>query len=887
MIMARVNIWLIIFILFTCIKLHGQEDNLLQRPISLKFAENSLLGHVDNLLLQENIVVAFNSSRVDLKEIIRLPVGEESLEDIIRLLFYSHNISLTTTEDKVIVIFLDSPAAKSLTIKGYIRDKDTGEALVGASVVELSSNSSTFSNESGFYSLTIPVEPNSIAIHYLGYKSLLITNVAESSLNLSLEFDNEIDQIVIEGSVSDNFLLGSGSEKIDMTQTIGFQNISGDNDVIKAVRISPKVQSGNEGQVGLYVRGGSSNQNLILFDGIPLYEVSHTAGFSSIFIEESIKDIDFITNGFPARYGGRLSSVMNVRLKEGNQNDYNGSVKLSLPALKAHLEGPLFSEKTTFNISGRVSYIDKYLNQLVGDIVSFNNIDLNYSDFIGKITHRFSPTQKLSFSYYTGEDNIGLDRYNRTDNDTLSNTYFETNSNNSLSWGSTVWNFKFTNVVSDKLQMTANFGGINYKNESRARYAVNSVIDSLPSPRELDILTRSQIDDRMASFNFDYYMNDHHRFKFGGSWIHHRYEPALYGNDTIIIDNETLVRTEEFVQLADELAVYVEDTYRPHKNWEIYGGLHISSFRAEDQTYSNIQPRFSTVFTPNLSNRFTVSYSNMFQYVHLLVNPGIGLPSDFWVPTTDEFKPEFARQLSVDYSRKINNSIELSVSAYTKSIENVLEYEGVVDLFFDFENQINYPTAVTEPDWQEFVLSGSSRSRGVEIQIRKTSGKVTGWASYALSKTTRLFEGINNFEEFPYKYDRRHDINLGVKYDLNKKCSFSLNWVYGSGNSFSIGNERIVTPILDANGDPVYVIVSSGKRNNLRFPGFHHLDVQFNYNKKVKGGVFTFNLGLYNVYNRKNTYYIYVYYNSTEDNSTAYKTSIFPILPNMSIGYSF
>ena len=880
-------IWLSIFICMSCIKLSGQDDNLLQRPITLKYSENSFLGHVDNLLISENIVLAFNSSRVKLDEIIRLPTGEQSLKDLIKSLFYSHNISLTASQDKVIIVFLDPPKAETITIKGYIRDSETGEALVGTSIVELSSYSSTFSNESGFYSLTIPLAPNSIAIHYLGYKSLLIKDVLNSSLNISLEFDNEMDQIIIEGSVSDNFLLGSGSEKIDLSQTNGFQNVSGDNDVIKAIRISPKVQSGNEGQVGLYVRGGSSNQNLVLFDGVPVYEVSHTAGFSSIFIEESIKDIDFITNGFPARYGGRLSSVMNVRLKEGNQNSYNGSAKLSLPALKAHLEGPLFSSKTTFNISGRISYVDKYLNELIGDVVNFDNIDLNYNDFIGKITHRFAPTQKLSFSYYSGEDNIGLLRKNRLSVENDPDSYFDTKSDNSLSWGSTVWNAKFTNVISDKLQMTANLGGIKYVNDSRAMYSIISVENKLQDPeKQLDILTHSQIEDQMASVNLDYYMNDHHRFKFGGSWIHHKYNPSIYGSDTITAGPITQVMNEENLLVADELALYLEDTYRPHENWEIYGGIHISNFITQDKTYSNIQPRFSTVFTPNSSNRFTVSYSNMYQYIHLLVNQGIGVPSDFWVPSTDEFEPEFARQISFDYSRKLSNSVELSFSAYTKNIENVIEYESSTDLFFDFFNLTEYPRVVSDRDWQNFVNSGTSKSKGIEVQVRKTSGKVTGWASYALSKTTRLFEGINEDKEYPYKYDRRHDINLGFKYDMNKRCSFSVNWVYGSGNAFSLANERFPTIFKDANGDTVFFI-GPGERNNSRLPAFHHLDIQFNYNRKIKDGNLSFNIGLYNAYNRRNAYYIFVYHDSARVEDTAYKTSLFPILPNMSIGYSF
>ncbi|MDF1696645.1 MAG: carboxypeptidase-like regulatory domain-containing protein [Saprospiraceae bacterium] len=857
----------------------AQESSLLKKEITLEFHENTLLGHVDKLLIQEDIIVAFNSSRVDLTELIILPNGPLKLEVIIRRLFYSHNIKVATTENKVIIAFLDERVSDRLTIKGYIRDLETGEALVGASIEDVEGNTSTFSNENGFYSLTLPSQSNRVLIKYLGYRSQEIKNVTSSSLNIKLEFDNEIDQIIIKGSISDNFIEGSGSEKIDLSLTEGFLSISGDNDLIEAVRKNPKVQSGNEGQVGLYVRGGSPDQNLILFDGIPLYEVSHTGGLSSIFIEESIKDADIITNGFPARYGGRLSSVMNVRLKEGNQSQMNGSVNVSLPAIKAHIEGPLFSPKTTFNISGRVSYVDKYINQLIGELTTYDNIDLNYHDFVGKITHRFTPTQKLSFSYYDGEDNLALQRTN-TITDSLGN-FFQTYANNGVSWGSSVWNLSFTNVVADKLQLTANVGGIKYRNQSRAVFAIDSKVEGLSRSQELELRSLSQIEDQMVGLNFDYYLSDRHRLKFGGNWIHHEYNPSIIGSDTISQDGNIIVTSEESLIIADELAFYVEDTYRPHKNWQIYGGIHFSGYNIGDQQYRNTQPRFSTVFTPDSFNRFSVSYSNMIQYIHLLVNPGIGIPSDLWVPSTELVRPESARQFSFAYNRKINKAIEFSLSGFTKSFNDVLDYKTSVDLFFTVVNSVVPPSIQTDPDWQNNVIPGKSNASGLEFQLRKNKGTWTGWISYALSKTDRQFEDINDGEKFAYKYDRRHDINIGIKYELNEHCSFSTNWVYGSGNAFSLADEQILTPFDGVS------LVNAGQRNNYRFPSFSHLDIQFNYEKELKYGKFKFNLGLYNAYNRKNAYYIYVYSSPIVRDYIAYKTSIFPILPNMNLGYSF
>jgi len=876
---AKKHNWLILFFFLSFQTLYSQDNDILQRPINIQFQENTFLGHIDKILIQDNIIIAFNSSRVDLNRVIRLPSNTMLLEEIIDILFQGFNINLLVSKNKVTIVFLNNPEKEEITINGYIRDSETGEAIVGASLVEFKSNSSTFSNEDGFYSLSIPATDNEVHINYLGYKPFIIKDIEKSSLNIDLVFDNLIDQITIEGSVSDNFLLGSGSEKIDLAQTRGFQSSSGDNDLIRAVRTSPKVQSGNEGQLGMYVRGGSPDQNLILFEGIPLYEVSHTAGFSSIFIEESIKDVDFITNGFPARYGGRLSSVMNVRLKDGNQSGYNGSVKLSLPAIKGHIEGPLFSDRTTFNLAGRVSFIDQYINPLIGDLINYENIDLNYHDIVGKLTHRFTNSKKLSFSYYTGMDNIGLRRLNSSTDDEGST--FTTDSNNAVEWGSTVWNLKYTDILTDNLQLTANIGGISYNNNSRADFRINSIQDNLESYQELELVTSSQIDDQMFGINLDYYFNDKHRFKIGGSWIRHEYNPAIFGSDTITTGPIITITSEENIILADELSFYVEDTYRPNEQWQIYGGVHLSGYNIGLEQYRNLQPRFSTVFTPDSINRFTVSYANMVQYVHMLVNPGIGLPADFWIPSTETFRPSSARQVSFEYARKLNNTMELSLGGYLKSINNLLDYRNAVDLFFEFVNSSTRPTIQLDPEWRNFVVDGGGNSRGLEFQIRKTAGTFTGWASYAYARTTRQFDEINEGRPFSYKFDRRHDINLGLMYRMNERFSLAINWVYGTGNAFSLANEKILTPFNQV------ILVNSGERNNFRFPAFHHLDIQLNYEKEMYEGKFIFNLGIYNIYNRKNAYYIYVYNNTAENRFITYKTSLFPFLPNMSIGYSF
>jgi hypothetical protein len=843
----------------------------------LTYNENTLLGHVDNLLIQENISLSFNSSRVDLKELIVLPKELITLEKLIRTLFYRDRLKLTPETNKVLITFLEEEIAPVLTIRGFVRDKESGEAIVGATITEVNSYSSTFSSESGFFSLTIPKDSSVVQFSYLGYQAIILREFENNKLDIFLDFDNELTQIVITESISDNFIKGSGGEKIDLTLTDGFQSTAGGNDLLKAVKVTAGVHSGNEGQSGLFVRGGSNDQNLILFEGVPMYEVSHAAGFSSMFIEESIRNVDFIKNGYPARYGGRLSSVLNVQLKDGNKSGIHGTVTASLPSIKGHLEGPIFNNKTTFNLSGRISYLNTYLDDVLGDLISYD-IDLAYNDVVAKMTHHFTPSRKLSFSYYNGGDNLGL--YRDVSNMNLNGDTFKTTSDVNLKWGSEVWNFNFSNVVNDKLQLSMNLGGIDYKYSSRGTYTFDDVINNLSSAAELEVVSFSEIEDYLANINFDYYLSDKHVLKFGAGWIYHNYNPSVSSSQIIKEGVVSSIEDSGEIIKADELSAYIEDTYSPHDNWQFYGGLHFARFNVGTTQYGNTQPRLSAIFKPGRRDRLTLSYTRMNQYVHLLVNPGIGLPSNLWVPSTDEIKPESADQLSLSYSRKLTESINLTLSGYYKQMDNLLEYRSSVDLIFlGGTNQAQLPLQ-EDGDWQKRVEIGESTSKGLEFQLQKNVGTWRGWISYTLAKTTRKFDSIDEGKPFPYKYDRRNDINLGMKYIINDFCSISGNWAYGSGNSFSLSIEEFRSPFG--------ILRTSGDRNNYQQEPFHHLDVQFNYSKNYgERGKFTLQIGMYNVYNRKNPYFIYIYDNTILGKAEARKTSLFPILPNLNVGYTF
>lgn len=860
---------------FFSVSLYGQST-LLEREVNLSDQENTVIGHVDDLLDSEGISLIFNSGRVDLNRVVILQSTAVSVNDLIIQLFPDQTLELRASDNKVLITF-GTKAPQTFSVRGYVRDIESGEVLAGASVVEANTQTSTFTSESGFYSIKVPAEQNQLVFSYLGYDAVTFVDLADGQHDVQMSFDNELTQVVISESISDNYLPGSGSERIDLALTKGFRATDGGNDILQAVRFNPGVQSGNEGQSGLLVRGGSNDQNLILFEGIPLYEVSHTAGFSSMFIEESIHNVDFIKNGFPARYGGRLSSVLNVQLKDGNKSNLRGSVNASLPSIKAHLEGPIFGGRTTFNVSGRASYLDRYINEVLGDLVSFD-IGLEYQDLVFKMTHRFSPSRKVSFSFYTGGDDSSLfrEQANRPPNGDV----FSAQNTSAIKWGSTVWNFNYSNIVNDKLQLNMNFGGVRYQYSSRSSYKFAALIDGIVSSAERDVVSFSAIEDFLANANFDYYLSDMHILKFGGGWIYHQYNPAVRSlreiQDGIL---EELSSDDDIIR-TDELSAYIEDTYSPSDKWQVYAGVHFSGFNVGRVNYRNTQPRFSLIFNPNEKNRTALSYTKMNQYVHLLVNPGLGLPSDLWVPSTEDIRPEEARQLSVSHALKISESLNFSISTYYKWMDNLLEYRTSRDLYFIGGTETDPPPVEIDPDWRNRVEIGSSTSKGIEFALQKTSGQWTGWATYVLAKTDRQFDSINDGVPFPYKYDRRHDINLGIKYQLNEKISLTSNWTYGTGNRFSLSIEAFDT-------DLGTFLTPSG-RNNFIFAPYHHLDFLLNYEKVMSNSNrFNFNIGVYNAYNRRNPYFIYIYRNDVTRLSEARQVSIFPIFPTLNIGYSF
>lgn len=871
-------LFIVVILLFTTVSWSQSPVDILNTEIELPQNPNSISYYVDYLESEYDIVLSFNSFGIDLQRIKTFDSSPQTLYNYIKHLFAGYDYKMVSKSgNKVLLIFSNlTVPKKSITIRGKVYDQSSREILTGATIYEEYSNVSTYTNEYGFYSLQVPADSNKLSVHYIGYTDTVYYNISSIANDFFLTFNNELSVVDIVPSVEEGFVRGVGASKLDAKRKNSATGILGQRDVLELTKKVTGVQSGNEGQTGLYVRGGSPDQNLILLDGIPMYEVSHTLGLSSIFIDEAVRDVSLIKNGFPARYGGRLSSVVNVALKEGNKSKLHGNIDVSPTNTNLHLEGPLIKGKTSYSIAAKKSFLDFYLNDLYTKYTEYDGINIDFFDISIKLCHNFTPTNKISLTYYKGRDDFGLEREEKFINN---EDFFNSNVNNEVYWGSEIMNAQYSNVIKDDFFVNFSFGRNNYNFLSRSSYSFESKLGGLSSMTEqYDLRSITEIEDYILSANLDYFANEKHRFKFGGSLTFHNYRPQIQQFNILVEQQPDSMATEDIRIDTKELGLYFEDTYTINDKWEMYLGLHLSGYLVNDHFYKNLQPRLKIIYKHNEKNRLEAAYAQTAQYVHLLVNPGTGLPSDLWVPSTKNIKPETAKQLSTTYTHIFNKNLKLNLGAYLKYMENVLEYKSPVDLIFAVVNQI--PTLDDTP-WEERVEAGRGMSKGIEFQMDYEFSRLKTWFAYTWSKTDRLFPNLNDGRSFPYKYDRRHDLNFGLQYKINKNIQLTTNWVYGDGHLFSLSLEESV----DVGGAR---IISPGERNNYKLPSFHHLDLMLSYHKKLKENqAITVNVGVYNVYSRLNGFYVYVFENPLEGKKIARKVSIYPILPQLGISYRF
>ena len=777
-----------------------------------------------------------------------------------------------------------TPRAR-VTVSGHITDKASGETLIGAGVITDGAGAAT--NTYGFYTLTIPQGKGiSLKYSYVGYDDVTLTLdlLRDTTVNVALKANSELKEAVVSAQRESGIMATKMSAiEIPMNMIKNTPVLFGEADVLKTIQLMPGVQSGAEGFSGIYVRGGGPDENLLLLDGISLYNAEHMLGLFSIFQPEAVKKVTLYKGSFPARYGGRTSSIIDVRTNDGNLHETHGTVGVGVLCDKFHLEGPIAKGRTAYSISARGMH-----TFLFDGILRAAKVPANYYffDMNGKLTHRFSDRDRLFLNAYYGRDIFHFMDEDEYEIAGGSNEYRKYDDKTHIRWGNLLTSVRWNHVFNGRLFSNATVAFTDYR--MRMGYTTSEKSQDTKYFYKYKFDYGSGIRDLTAKIDFDYTPAPRHIIKFGGEYVNHAYIPETYTtvekeNDKgQMVTDTTYTNKKEKNRLGHEMSVYIEDDFTVGGWLTLNPGVHLAMFLTSGRTYWSPEPRMSAKVDFGKGVSVKAAYSRMAQYVHLLSSAQITLPIDLWVPITKNIRPVTADQYSLGLYYNGLPGWEFSVEGYWKDMHNVLEYKDGVSFM------------ASSQSWEDNVVMGDGRAYGVEVFIQKTIGKTTGWLGYTLAKSDRVFSNglINNGERYPYRYDRRHNISLVVNQQLGKKWDLSAVWTFATGGTTTIPERESIVMLPDGTFTQIDY---APHRNNYRLPPSHRLNIGVNYHKRLRRGESIWNFGVYNAYNRLNPNFVYYKADTKGDSESSLYTrkaklksvTILPIIPSFSYTYNF
>lgn len=771
-------------------------------------------------------------------------------------------------------------AQQLVSISGYISEKSSGEMLGGVAIALYPSRYSTSSNSYGFYSISARKnKPQKIYYRFPGFQldSFIWSAKSDTSFSVGLvimpqgdDFEKikKIEIIAKKSTIADKVEMSKIDIPINQIKEI--PALLGEKDVMKVIQLLPGVQKGGEGQSGIYVRGGGPDQNLIILDEATVYNANHLFGFFSVFNGDALKSVELTKGGFPARYGGRLSSVIDLNMKEGNNQKYVGEVGIGIISSRFTLEGPIKKGKSSFMVSGRRTYLDILAKPLIMATSDGLNAGYYFYDMNAKFNYIISEKDKLFVSGYFGRDNFYA-------NDNTSGDINEF----SFGWGNrtltTRWNHQFTPRLFSNLSLIY----------SHYDLTLNST--SIVGKDSFSLNYASIINDFGFKYDFDWRPLPNHQIRYGVSAINHRFSPSAI---VIRSGGEDLLNKTVDVISTFESGAYIEDQIKMDE-FKFMPSFRLSHYLIGSKQYLNPEPRLSISYNYSRSLAFKGAYSVMNQYIHLLSSSGVGLPTDLWVPATENIKPMRSEQLAIGFAKDYKGGYSLSIESYYKTMENMIQYKDGASFFLQDNFDPNVPS--DSKSWESQVTSGKGKSYGTEVFIQKQMGKFSGWIGYTLSWTILKFDELNDGKPFYAKYDRRHDLSLVGIYKISKYLTLAATWVYGTGNAITMPQGYMASSAHQLSKIP-YVwnpSFSTGNsqidytsRNNFRMEPYHRLDIGLRFSKEIKKGLQTWELSFYNAYSRMNPFF---YYGSEDNNNvvTLKKVTLFPLIPSLSWSLKF
>ncbi|NML40278.1 TonB-dependent receptor [Chitinophaga sp. G-6-1-13] len=856
----------------------GQQN---EARFSISIPASTLEGALKILEQQTKVQISYEYTRVQGITIKARSFKEVPLETILTDLLKGTTLTFKRRGGQIII----GPAVKTRhTLSGYVEDAVSGERLIGVSLVAPQYDAGTVTNAYGFYSLTLPDDTVRIQLSYLGYQRLDTFVTMQNTMSFSFRLktlSSQLEEVTIRGAGANNIVASSQMSRINVSGALvqAMPRFLGEPDLFKTLQLMPGVKQGTEATSALLVRGGTPDQNLILLDGAPLYNPVHLMGLFSTFNTNVLKDVTLYKGAFPARYGGRLSSVVDISTKDGDMHKIHGNFSVGLLSAQAMLEGPIKKEKTTFVISVRRSYPDLaagiYLSNQ-NEISDPGKFRLNFYDVNAKLHHKLSDKDKLYLSFYGGRDKLATEvGYNGG----YPTNYYV--SNTGVHWGNYTGTIRWNHVYSPKLFSNVMLIGSDYRFQSL--FDQKGVSDAVKYTDHQKL--NSGIRDFGGRIDLDYQLNPAHTIKAGAQLMYRVFTPGVLQskqteNNEVLVDssnNNHKIR-------ALEVNLYAEDDWEISKKLKLNAGLHVSGFKVQNRFYMSVQPRVSARYLLPGDWALKASYSRMTQYMHLLAYNSISLPADLWVPATNKVRPQDADQYALGVTHYLfGGKFEFSAEGYYKYMHNVIEYkEGA-----------NYLTAAKGDTWEQQVTAGEGTSYGMELLLQKKTGRLTGWLGYTLAWANRRLPAVNYGREFPYKYDRRHDFHLVAVYKLRKGIELSGSWTYQSASPFTI-------PLASYLGimDPLSSTGSSwtsrqidyvSARNNARIQAYHRLDLGVSFIKYKKNGLIrTWNVSLLNAYNRSNPFFYYVNsFDRLQPKVNLTAVSLVPILPSVSYDLKF
>ena len=750
--------------------------------------------------------------------------------------------------------------AQDFTISGYMRNAATGEELLYASVFVKETGQGVTTNLYGFYSLTLPKGDYTLQYSYIGMTTMEVSLSLNANIKQNVELSSdgiELEEIVVKAERGNENVTSTeiSTVTLDMREAKFIPVLLGEQDILKTIQLLPGVSANSEGGSGFFVRGGDADQNLVLLDEAPIYNASHLLGFFSVFNSDALKDVKLYKGGMPPEYGGRVSSVLDIRMKNGNMKEWSAYGGIGLIASRLTVEGPIQKDKGSMILSARRTYADVLARPFLSE--GFSDLGLYFYDLNFKANYKLSEKDRIYLSAYNGRDIFGT-------------------GDMGFSWGNTTGTLRWNHLFSDKLFSNTTFIYSDYNYGFKVGVAGNT----------LNLI--SGIYDYNLKQDYNWYLNPNNSLRFGWQGIFHRMKPLEFSFDEETEEEDKTINGQK----AIEGGFYVANEQKVNDKLSLNYGLRLSTFsnigayteKTYDQfgniltettyddgevynTYMGLEPRVNATYLLGSKSSLKASYNRNYQYLHLLSNSNSGTPTDLWIPSSSFVKPQIADQVALGYFRNFKeNSYEFSIEGYYKKLQNQVDFE-------------DGGTLLDNPDIEADLTFGKGRAYGVEFYLKKRKGDFTGWVSYTLARSQRQYEEVNRGEWFSARQDRIHDLSIVGMYQITPRLNISASFVYYTGDAvtFPIGKYFIDGSLVNLYGD----------RNSDRMPDYHRLDLGLTYVWKNTDKLYSdFNFSIYNLYNRKNAYSI-TFQIDDMGNTQAKKLALFGAVPSLTWNFKF